>query len=342
MRKTFVGLLILMLALSLIVAGCGGQQEPDGQENQNENQEGEVDEQTGPVRLLMATGGVGGTYYPLGGAMAKVWSENIDGVLVTVQSTGASIENIRLLATDETELAMAMNGPGQEAVNGGDNFPEPLTNFSAIGVIYPEVMQVIAPKGNGVEKIEDLIGKRVSIGPPGSGTAASAERILEAYGIDPDKDITKFQDNFADAADKLKDGQLDAAFAVLAVPAANVMEITTSTPVTVVDISGEGLDKLLEMEPAFSPYEIPGGTYEGQDDTAYTVSQWAVLYVQDDISEDVVYNLTKVMYENTDQIAAAHARGEQILLENAVKGIAPVKFHPGAARFYEEKGISID
>ncbi|MBO8168978.1 MAG: TAXI family TRAP transporter solute-binding subunit [Thermoanaerobacteraceae bacterium] len=320
MRKSLLVLLAMLLVLSLAVAGCG----------------------TNGKALLMATGGTGGTYYPLGGAMAETWNNHIEGLNVTVQSTGASVENIRMLSQGETELAMAMNGPAQAAVQGQGDFSQPLTNFAAIGVIYPEVMQVVAPKGSGIKTITDLRGKRVSIGPPGSGTASAAVKILKAYGIDPEKDIEKFQDTFADAADKLKDGQLDAAFAVLAVPAANIVEIGTATPVTIVDIEGEGLQKLLEEEPAFSPYEIPAGTYEGQDEPAHTVSQWAVLYCKKDLDEDLVYNLTKVMYENTEEIAQGHARGNQIRLENATKGIKPVPFHPGALKYYQEKGISVE
>jgi len=325
MKRKIIALFVLVFALSIVTTACGGAQSGEGVTS---------------TKLLMATGGTGGTYYPLGGAIAETWNNHIDGLNVTVQSTGASVENIRLIGSGETEVAMAMNGPGIAAVQGtGDFEGKAVKNFAAVGVIYPEVMQVVAPKDSGIKTIEDLKGKRVSIGPAGSGTASAAIKILESYGIDPEKDIEKFQDTFADAASKLKDGLLDAAFAVLAVPAANIIDITTSTPVTIVSIEGEGLDKLLKAEPAFSPYEIPAGTYDGQDQVGHTVSQWAVLYVNKDLSEDLVYQMTKVMYENTDEIAAGHARGNQIKLENAMKGIAPVPFHPGAEKYYKEKGL---
>ena len=333
MRKNRLTIwLVLLVALGLVLAGCGG-----GEEAADEPSEGSSGEVT---RLLMATGGTGGTYYPLGGAIAETWNKNIEGLNVTVQSTGASIENLRLLGSGETELAMAMNGPAMNAYEGTGDFEDSaIENFSAVGVIYPEVMQIIAPKSSGIKTVADLKGKRVSIGPVGSGTAAAAEKILASYGIDPENDIEKFQDTFADAARKLKDGLLDAAFAVLAVPAANVVDITTSTPVTIVGIEGDGLDKLLEADPTFSPYEIPAGTYDGQDEVGYTVSQWAVLYVSNDLSEDLIYDMTKVMYENTSEIAKSHDRGNQITLDNAIKGIEPVPFHPGAEKYYKEKGI---
>lgn len=334
MRRKLWLFLILLLAVSLLAAGCGGTQQAQEGEKEQAEQQGES------YSYLMATGGTGGTYYPLGGSIAEVWNDNVDGLNVTVQATGASVENLRLLAGGEAQLAMAMNGPAQAAWNGtGDFEGNAINNIRAVGVIYPEVMQIIAPVDTGIKKVADLKGKRVSIGPVGSGTASAAITILESFGLDPEKDIKQFQENFADAARKLKDGQLDAAFAVLAVPAGNVVDITTSKPVNIVDIDGEGLQKLLENDPTFSPYEIPGGTYKGQDETAYTVSQWAVLYVKEDIPEDVIYEMTKVMYEKTEDIARGHDRGNQITIDNAIKGIEPVEFHPGAVKYYKEKGL---
>ncbi|MBS3968501.1 MAG: TAXI family TRAP transporter solute-binding subunit [Clostridia bacterium] len=330
MKRKGLLLLVCLLVTSLVFAACGGQ--TDSKEENGK----EVVELT---RLLMATGGTGGTYYPLGGAIAEAWNEHIEGLEVTTQATGASVENLRLLGSGETELAMAMNGPAMAAYLGIGDFAGNPIDFSAVGVIYPEVMQIVAPKGTGIVNVEDLRGKRVSIGPPGSGTASSAITILKSFGIDPETDIIKHQDNFTDAAMKLKDGHLDAAFAVLAVPAGNIVDVTTSTPVNIVNITGEGLNKLLEVDPTFSPYEIPAGTYVGQDETAYTVSQWAVLYVPNDLPEDLVYQMTKVMYEQTEQIARTHARGDQITLDNATLGIDPVPFHPGAAKYFKEKGI---
>jgi len=333
-RKLWVLMLALVLAVSLVATGCGG--------SGGEGEGGEGEENGGAAvnNLLMATGGTGGTYYPLGGAIAQVWTDNIENVKATVQSTGASVENIRLLSSGETDLAMAMNGIAQAAWKGeGDFEGNAIDNIAGAGVIYPEIMQVVAPKDAGIETIADLKGKRVSIGPVGSGTASSAIKILHAYGIDPDNDIKKFQDTFADAARKIKDGNLDAAFAVLAVPAANIVDITTATPVNIVDIEGDGLAKLLEDDPAFSAFEIPAGTYEGEDEVGHTVAQWASLYVPADMDEELVYNLTKEMYENVETIASAHDRGNQITLDNAVKGFAPVPLHPGAEKYFKEEGI---
>ena len=208
--------MLLVLSVSAFAVGCG-QDDPAPQE----------EAQVETTKLLMATGGTGGTYYPLGGGMANVWNDTIANLNVTVQSTGASVENIRLLAAGETELAMAMNGPAIRAVSGtGEWEGKPVDNIAAIGVIYPEIMQIVAPKDSGIVTVADLKGKRVSVGPPGSGTASAALKILEAHGLDPDQDINKFQDTFADAARKIKDGQLDASFAVMAVPAASIIDIS--------------------------------------------------------------------------------------------------------------------
>lgn len=338
MRRKLLFFLITLLAVTMLVAGCGGTQVAEDKDQEQAGEQGSSETET--HSYLMATGGTGGTYYPLGGSIAQVWNDNVEGLDVTVQATGASVENLRLLASGEAHLAMAMNGPAQAAWDGtGDFDGQAINNIRAVGVIYPEVMQIIAPVESGIKKVADLKDKRVSIGPVGSGTASAAITILNSFGLDPDQDIKQFQENFADAARKLKDGQLDAAFAVLAVPAGNVVDITTSKPVTIVDIDGEGLQKLLESDPTFSPYEIPGGTYKGQDETAFTVSQWAVLYVQEDLPEEVIYNITQLMYEKTADIAKGHDRGNQITIENALKGIEPVEFHPGAIKYYKEKGL---
>lgn len=344
MNKKIIVLMTVLLAVSMLAIACGG-----GDATPQAPQEGGDQADTpatvpapavGDTNLIMATGGVAGTYYPLGGAMANVWTRNIEGLNVTVEATGASVENIRLLASGESDLAMSMNGPATAAFLGEGAFDGTALDFRAVGVIYPEVMQIVARKDSGIETIADLAGKRVSIGPAGSGTADAAGKILAAFGMDADADINKFQDNFGDAARKLKDGDLDAAFAVLAVPAANVIDITTATEINIVDIQGAGLDALLAIDPTFSAYEIPANTYDGVADVSYTVSQWAVLYVPTDMDEQLVYDITRVMYDHQSEIAQGHARGDQILLETAMLGIDPVPFHPGALRFYQEKGLS--
>ncbi len=285
----------------------------------------------GPLRL--ATGGTGGTYYPLGGAIATTWNNHI-GTNVIVQSTGASVENLNLLHSGEVELAMAMNSMAIYAIEGDGPFANPL-DFTVVGTIFPEVLQIVAHANSGINTAADLVGKRVAIGPPGSGTASIALKLLDSYGIDLN-DIDIHSDTFFDAADRMRDGQLDAVFSVMSVPSAAIVDLSSHIDINIVNIEGEGLASLLQAEPSLSSYEISAGTYPGQDEDVLTVAQWATLYASKDLDDNLVYNLTKIMYEQAQEIASIHAAGNRINVSNIFSGIGPVPIHPGALMYYTE------
>lgn len=291
--------------------------------------------------MVLATGSTGGTYYPLGGGMAQVWTNEIEGLRVSTQATGASVENLRLLQAGEVELIMSVNGVAIDAYNGVNTFEGEEHDFRAIGNIYREVMQVVARADAGVETIADLAGKRVQLGPAGSGTDVMARRILEYHGIDPETDITAFNDTFADAAEQLRDGVVDAAFAILALPAASIIDVATSVDLRLVSIEGGALEQLLADDPSLTPVEVPEGTYPGQQGTAQWVTNWATLYCLTDLDDDQVYQLTKVMYEQMNPETVGHAVAAEIQLETALDGLGPIPVHPGAARYYEEQGIEL-
>jgi uncharacterized protein len=292
--------------------------------------------------LRLATGSTGGTYFPLGGGMAAVWSNQIDGLRVSTQATGASVENLRLLQSGEVELAMAVNGVAVDALNNQGTFADdPPFDFVAIGNVYGEVLQVIARADAGVSTIEDLAGLRVQVGPPGSGTEVAARNILNQHGIDPDSDITAFNDTFGDAAVQLRDGTVDAAFAILALPAASIIEVATATDIVLVDIAGGVLDDLLAQDPSLSVLQVPAGTYPGQTGPAQWVTNWATLYAQPDLDEDQVYELVRVLYEQMNPDTVGHAVASEIQLATSVDGLGGIPLHPGAARYYEEQGIAI-
>ncbi|GAB3459381.1 TAXI family TRAP transporter solute-binding subunit [Streptomonospora sediminis] len=290
--------------------------------------------------MTMATGSTGGTYYPLGSEIAQIWSDNIEGVNVGTQSSGASVENMRLLDQGENELVMAINGVAANAVDGAADFSdEPLSNpgdVRMLGNVYPEVLQIVATEESGIETIEDLEGKRVDIGPPGSGTAVAAQQIIEAYGMSMD-DMETFNSTFEDASSKLSDGQTDAAFAILALPAGSIEQVATTSDVNLVDITGDGLDTLTSDNPSYSPLTIEAGTYNNQDEAAETVTNWATLYTTADLDEETAYSLVKEMYERAGEIG--HDVGEQVKLDTATEGMGAVELHPGAQRYYEEEGV---
>ena len=335
MKKSLALLLVLMLVLSLGLAGCGSQ---ETSETPAEETSKDAPDSGDTLELAFATGGTSGTYYPLGGAIANVWNEKIEGVNVTIQPAGATVENLNRVSSGEVELVLGMNNVADNAYNGeGKSFGgKAIKNFKAIGVVYPEIIQCVTLKDSGIKSIADLKGKSVNPGPPGSGTYATALPILEAYGITP-KDFNMKPGSFSDAVAGLKDGNIDAAFAAVSFPASAVLEIATTNPVNILPIDGEGYDKLKENIPFVSTYMLTGGEYRGQDTDVQTVTLQAVLYVKEDLSDDVVYKLTKEMYENTDEIAKGHAKGKQISLEKALNGVTtPV--HPGAQKYYDEVG----
>ncbi len=326
-RNRTLRLAAAVAASAMILAACNGDEAADDDEN------GEAAGDR--VFLTMATGSTGGTYFPLGGAMAGVWNDNLDEVRVNTQSSGASVENLRLLQSGEVDMVLAVNGVAADAIAGEGEFEGEDFDFVTVGNIYGEVTQIVATADSGITTIEDLEGARVALGPPGSGTEVIARFILETQGIDPDNDIEAFNDTFGEAADGLRDGRLDAAFGILALPAGSIEEVATSVDINIVSIEGELMDTLLEADPTLSALDIPAGTYSGQENDAVTVTNWATLYAPADLDEDLVYDLTRVLYTETESIANAVAVGEQIQLDTALDG-NDIDVHPGAQRFFDE------
>jgi uncharacterized protein len=300
-------------------------------------------DETGALsHMRLATGSVGGTYFPLGGGMANVWTREIEGLRVSVQASGASVENLRLLQGGEVELIMAVNGVAVDALNNEGVFADdPEFDFVAVGNVYREVTQIVARADAGVGTIADLAGKRVQIGPVGSGTEVAARNILEAHGIDPDSDITAFQDGFGDAADQLRDGTVDAAFGILALPAGSIIDVATATDLVLVDIVGDVLQEMLASDPSLTPVEVPAGTYPNQDRVAHWVTNWATLYASPGLDEDQVYQLLEVMYGQMNPDTVGHAVAAEIQLASAIDGLGGIPLHPGAERYYEDQGISL-
>lgn len=327
-RKRTLRLAAAIAAGAMILAACNG--DDDATDDNGEEATGDR------TFLTMATGSTGGTYFPLGGAMAGVWNDNIDAVRVNTQSSGASVENLRLLDGGEVDMILAVNGVADTAAAGTGEFDGTPLDFVAIANIYGEVTQIVATADSGITEIADLAGARVALGPPGSGTEVIARTILQAQGIDPDNDITPFNDTFGEAADGLRDGRLDAAFAILALPAGSIEEVATSVDITIVSIPQDLLDQLIADDQTLSALTIEAGTYSGQAEDAVTVTNWATLYATLDLDEDIAYELTRVLFEETESIANAVAVGNQIQLATALDGNT-IDVHPGAQRYYDEQ-----
>lgn len=324
-RKRISILLVLLLLTSLMVA-CGDKDSPGN---------GEAKE-----FISISTGGTSGTYYPLGGAIAKIYNDNLDYVTANAQSTGASVENVDLVAKGDSEIAFIQSDITYYAFTGTENFEDKgkIENIRGMAMFYPEVIQIIAHKDAGINSVEDLKGKKVAIGAPGSGTEANARQILDAHGMDYD-DLAKADFlSFGEAADQLKNKQVDAAFVTAGLPTAAVTEVGQTTDIVVVPIDKGKIDQLSTEYPFYTEVNIPAGTYQNQDEDILTTAVMAMLVVPEDLDDDLAYDLTKALFEHRETIIETHDRGNDLQLETALEGM-PIDLHPGAKKFYDEKGI---
>lgn len=293
--------------------------------------------QAAEVKMVLATGGTAGTYYPFGGAMAKIWNSKIPEMNVTAQTTGASAENVRLVNKKEAELALVQSDTLDFAFSAKEAFKEKLTNMMAVAVLYPEIIQVVVRADSPAKDFAGLKGMKVGVGAPGSGTEANFRQLCDAYGISKDDIKAQFL-SFSESAEQFKDKHIDAFIVTAGIPNAAVMDISTQHEIRILNITGEPLKKLDQKYPFLSPAKIPANTYKGIAQETNTMAVNAVLIVNSDIKEDVVYNLTKTLFENQAELASAHAKGKELSLQSAVKGVS-IPFHPGAVKYYKEKGI---
>lgn len=286
---------------------------------------------------ILATGGTSGTYYAFGGVLANLWNTKIEGMNVTAQSTGASAENLRLINNGDAEYAIVQNDVMDYAYNGTDMFDgNSLKNIAVIGTLYPEVVQIAASKDSGIKSVADLRGKRVSVGDAGSGVEFNAKQILEGYGMTFD-DIKKNNLSFKESAEGIQNGTLDACFITAGVPNAALQELAFTAGLSLIPVNGAEAAAIMAKYGYYTATTIPGSTYKGTNDDVDAVAIKATLAVNKDLSEDVVYSMTKTIFENLEELGNSHAKGKEISAEKAVTGVS-VPFHAGAEKFYKEIG----
>lgn len=315
--KRFSAPALLLLSLMIVLAGCGT-----------------TSTSGSPSSVIIATGGTGGVYFPLGGEIAKIFQSKAN-VTATAQVTGASVENLQLLSKGQVQLAFTQNDIAYYAVNGTEVFDKKLDGLRGISTLYPEIIQLVVSKDSGINSIADLKGKKVSVGAPGSGNEANSKQILNAAGLTYD-DIDEQLKSYADSADAFKDGLIDAMFVTSGIPNSSVADMAVTKGIKVIPLDDAVIEKLKSQYPFFVDAVVPKGTYQGQDEDAKTVAVMATLAVSSKLDEGFVYNLTKALYENLSTIQ--HAKGKEIKLENALKGMT-LPVHPGAQKYFDEKGV---
>ena len=287
--------------------------------------------------INVLTGGTSGVYYPLGVAIGKIYSDKIPGVKTQVQATKASVENLILLQQGRGEIAFTL-GDSLKAAWEGDaeaGFKTKLDKLRTIGAIYPNYIQIVATADSGIRTLADLKGKSLSVGAPKSGTELNSRAILAAAGLSY-KDIGKVEYlPFAESVDLMKNRQLNATLQSAGLGVASLKDLSTSTEITVVSVPKEVVDKI---GPPFVSVMIPANTYTGQDKDVPTAAVINYLVTSSAVSDDLAYQMTKLIFESLPELANSHAAGKEIRLESAAMG-SPVPLHPGAIRYYKEKGL---
>ncbi|WP_175058945.1 TAXI family TRAP transporter solute-binding subunit [Thermococcus sp. 2319x1] len=317
--------LILVLALGLIVSGC--------------TQKATQTQTTTQAReITIYTGGTEGVYFPLGSKYAEILTKN--GVPAKAVTSGASVANAKAIGDGTAQAAILQNDVAYYAYNGLYMFEgQAIKNIRGVAALYPETVQFIVRADSDIKTLQDLAGKKVAIGAPGSGTAVAAEQVLRAAGVWDS--IEKVNQQFSEASQSLKLGQVDAAVIVSGIPTPSVNQIAVQTPVRVLPIPDDILNKLKQQGYIFYVRQVvPKGTYNGVEEDTPTLAVKAMLAVSADLSEDTVYKMTKILFENVDQLRAVHQKAQLISLETALDGMS-IPLHPGAIKYYEEKGLSI-
>ena len=316
MKKKISAILALVLVMSIMLCGCGGSEE-----------------------LTFTTGGASGTYYAYGNTLAQYITNNTDLSVTAVVGNGSKA-NLELMNIGDAQLGFVQNDVASYAYYGTNIFAEsdPITCFRAVAALYTETVQIVTCNPD-IKTVADLAGKSVSIGDIGSGVYFNAIDVLAAYGL-TEADINAQYLSFADSADALKDGKIDAAFIVAGEPTTAVTELCATTDAYLVELDDEHIAKLLETSSLYAKYVIPAGTYKGIDKDTVTVGVKATIVVNADVSDDVVYEIISTIFNNKDDIAAAYAKGAVLDLDYA--SVCGVPYHTGAAKYFAEKGITVD
>ncbi len=294
--------------------------------------------------LSIATGGTGGVYYPMGGGLANLLTKYVPGWQATAEVTGGSVDNLKLVGAKKADIGFSMADASLDASRGEDKFKGAPVAHKALAVLYPNIMHVVSVDGSGVNSMADLKGKRVSTGSPGSATEVMAFRVLEAAGIDKDKDLKRERLGAAESTNAMKDKKIDAYFWVGGLPTAAVTDLgaTPGTKLKLIDHSDLVAKMNAKYGPLYAAGTIPAGTYPGQDKPNAISSVWNILLAHDSMPDDVAYNIVKTIFEKRDELAQVHAEAKNIKAETQLKTNTPVAFHPGALKYFAEKGIKTE
>jgi TRAP transporter TAXI family solute receptor len=296
------------------------------------------------VSLSIATGGTGGVYYPIGGGLANILSKYVPGMQATAEVTGGSVDNLKLIATGKPYIAFSMADAGQDAYRGEDKFKGTKVPLRTLMILYPNRMHVVTIEGTGVTKMSDLKGRRVSTGSPGSATEVMAFRVIEAAGLDKDRDMTRERLGVAESVNAIKDRKIDAFFWVGGLPTAGVTDLanTPGIKLKMIDHANTVAAMNKKYGQLYSEDVIPKTMYRGMDTDNKQATVWNILVSNENLSDKTAYNIVKTIFDRKDDIVAVHKEALNFKLDSQKAAATPIPFHPGALKYYAEKGIKVN
>src|SRR5215475_4715707 len=290
--------------------------------------------------MSIGTGGTGGVYYPLGGAVANVLSKSLPDLQATAEVTGGSVDNLKLIGAGKSELGFTMADAALDALKGEDKFKSGKLPLQALLVVYPNRMHVVTVEGTGINTMADLKGKRVSTGSPGSATEVMAFRVIEAAGLDKDKDMKRERLGVAESVNAIKDHKIDAFFWVGGLPTAGVTDLaaTPGTKIKMIDHSDVVAKMNAKYDNLYSTAVIKAGTYPGQDKDNQVSAVWNILVTSDKMSDQDAYKIVKLIIDKKADLVAVHKDASSFTVENQVMANSPIPWHPGAVKYFKEQG----
>jgi TRAP transporter TAXI family solute receptor len=293
--------------------------------------------------ISIATGGTGGVYYPMGGGLAAVLSKYVPGMQATAEVTGGSVDNLKLIDSGKSYVGFSMADAALDAAKGEDKFKGKKVPLRTLAVLYPNRMHVVTVDGKGINKFSDLKGKHVSTGAPGSATEVMAFRLIEAAGLDKDKDMKRERLSAAESANALKDGKIDAFFWVGGLPTAAVSDLANTPGNKLKLIDHADLVPAMNKKYGNLYVEdvIPKSAYKGMDTDNKQATVMNILVVNESMDDKTAYNIVKTIFEKKPELVAVHKEAENIKLENQKTAATPVPFHPGAVKYFAEKGVKL-
>lgn len=288
------------------------------------------DSSSRPGTFAIATGGPAGLYYPYGGGMASIWSKQLPHINAKAEVTGGSVTNVIQVARHESEIGIAMADVVTDAYLGEGRFPEPLP-LRVLFTAYPNIVHILTLEDSGVERVQDVAGKRVSLGAAGSGTAVAAENVLTGLGVEL-QDIAPAYLSFGETTSALKDGTIDVGFVVGGLGLAAVTELAVTRDLVLVPLTDEDLARLGQQFPAYGGYQIPGGTYDKIDNDVQALGIWSAVVVHEDMDPSLAFELTCTMYKYREELLKVSQVARAMTLEN-IHQLKAVPLHPGTQRY---------